>query len=420
MTRHSNTRHQPAQSTSRALKENKGREVIASKSASLARKFKKPMEKTSTSDSDENQATGRQTKRKNNNPRKNEGRVETTTSKQTYQTSHSPSSMSPLIPSINTNTNVMEQNFDLEVIRKCHDDIHVAAMKKAEQEMDAEIAMPINSDTSCGTSMTSIEVSSNGTRASIQREQILSATRQIDHGNVENVEKQTHQPEVPIEAEDPRYRVICVDDIELEVQRKRTISVEDCEIDNELTQSWTRVTNAQEQTEIETVDLSIADEQEKEDENNVVHENVLANSLMPATATAGQEPHQIDENETSLVRWTKIPNNSLRRHKYKKTPRRMYAVEEIKRLQASVNLLIPKLPFQRLVREIMMDQFSDDFHIQGNALAALHEAAEMQLIEFFEDTALLCTHRDRATIALKDVNLACKLQERYALNHRSN
>ena len=51
------------------------------------------------------------------------------------------------------------------------------------------------------------------------------------------------------------------------------------------------------------------------------------------------------------------------------------ALREIRRYQKSTDLLIRKLPFQRLVREIAQD-FKTDLRFQGSAVLALQEAAE--------------------------------------------
>ncbi|ORX68786.1 histone family member (his-72)-like protein [Linderina pennispora] len=54
------------------------------------------------------------------------------------------------------------------------------------------------------------------------------------------------------------------------------------------------------------------------------------------------------------------------------------ALREIRRYQKSTELLIRKLPFQRLVREIAQD-FKTDLRFQSSAIAALQEAAEAYL-----------------------------------------
>ncbi|KAG0445531.1 hypothetical protein HPB47_014226 [Ixodes persulcatus] len=55
--------------------------------------------------------------------------------------------------------------------------------------------------------------------------------------------------------------------------------------------------------------------------------------------------------------------------------------------QKSTELLICKLPFQRLVREIAQD-FKTDLLFQSSAVLALQEANEAYLIGLFEDTNL--------------------------------
>ena len=61
------------------------------------------------------------------------------------------------------------------------------------------------------------------------------------------------------------------------------------------------------------------------------------------------------------------------------------AMREIRRYQKSTDLMIRKLPFQRLVREIAQD-FKNDLRFQSMAILALHEAAEAYLVSLFEDT----------------------------------
>ena len=59
------------------------------------------------------------------------------------------------------------------------------------------------------------------------------------------------------------------------------------------------------------------------------------------------------------------------------------ALREIRRYQKSTELLIRKLPFQRLVREIAQD-FKTDLRFQSTAILALQEAAEAYLVSSCE------------------------------------
>ena len=76
------------------------------------------------------------------------------------------------------------------------------------------------------------------------------------------------------------------------------------------------------------------------------------------------------------------------------------ALREIRRYQKSTDLLIRKLPFQRLVREIAQE-FKTDLRFQGSAVLALQEAAEAYLVGLFEDTNLCAIHAKRVTIMPK-------------------
>ena len=85
------------------------------------------------------------------------------------------------------------------------------------------------------------------------------------------------------------------------------------------------------------------------------------------------------------------------------------ALREIRKYQKSTELLIRKLPFQRLVREIAQD-YKDDLHFQSAAVAALQEAAEAYLVGLFEDTNLCAIHARRVTIMPRDMQLARRLR----------
>jgi histone H3 len=67
------------------------------------------------------------------------------------------------------------------------------------------------------------------------------------------------------------------------------------------------------------------------------------------------------------------------------------ALREIRRYQKSTELLIRKLPFQRLVREIAQD-FKTDLRFQSSAVLALQEASEAYLVGLFEGMSYLSFH----------------------------
>ena len=96
-----------------------------------------------------------------------------------------------------------------------------------------------------------------------------------------------------------------------------------------------------------------------------------------------------------------------------KKPRRYHpgvrALKEIRRYQKSTDLLIRKIPFQRLVREIAQD-FKTDLRFQSSAIMALQEATEAYLVSLFEDSMLCAIHSKRVTVMPKDLQLARRLR----------
>jgi histone H3 len=70
------------------------------------------------------------------------------------------------------------------------------------------------------------------------------------------------------------------------------------------------------------------------------------------------------------------------------------ALKEIRKYQKSTELLIRKLPFQRLVKEIAL-KHNVDLRFQSAAILALQESAEAYLVGLFEDTNLCAIHAKR-------------------------
>ncbi|KAG6886124.1 histone H3.1 [Termitomyces sp. T159_Od127] len=85
------------------------------------------------------------------------------------------------------------------------------------------------------------------------------------------------------------------------------------------------------------------------------------------------------------------------------------ALREIRRYQQSTELLIPKVAFQRLVREVAQD-FRYGLRFQTSAISALQEAAEAYLVDLFQDTNLAAIHARRVTIMPRDIALVRRLR----------
>ena len=85
------------------------------------------------------------------------------------------------------------------------------------------------------------------------------------------------------------------------------------------------------------------------------------------------------------------------------------ALREIRRYQKSTELLLRKLPFQRLVREVA-SEYKADLRFQASAIAALQEATEAYMVSMFEDTNLCAIHGKRVTVMPKDMQLALRIR----------
>ena len=88
----------------------------------------------------------------------------------------------------------------------------------------------------------------------------------------------------------------------------------------------------------------------------------------------------------------------------------MRALKEIRRFQKSTELLIRKLPFARLVKEVMQNFTNKEYRWQASALLALQEAAEAHLVGLMEDSNLCAIHGKRVTIMPKDMQLARRIR----------
>ena len=100
------------------------------------------------------------------------------------------------------------------------------------------------------------------------------------------------------------------------------------------------------------------------------------------------------------------PGNHRGRYRYRPGT---VALREIRKYQKSTELLLRKLPFQRLVREITQD-FKRDCRFQASALLALQEATEAYLVGLFEDANLSAIHAKRVTVMPKDIQLARRIR----------
>ena len=106
-----------------------------------------------------------------------------------------------------------------------------------------------------------------------------------------------------------------------------------------------------------------------------------------------------------------VPKNNTTKNNLNKKSRfrpGSKAIREIKQYQRSTNLLLRKLPFQRVVRSIAK-KYKADVRFQVSALDAIQEAAEAYLLNLFQDAVLCTVHAKRVTLLPKDLQLARRL-----------
>ena len=119
----------------------------------------------------------------------------------------------------------------------------------------------------------------------------------------------------------------------------------------------------------------------------------------------------------------KQPQNTKKKKRYRPGT---VALREIRRYQKSTDLLLLKLPFQRLVREVAEDMIEEirkgkethgqefgiapgQLRFQATAVECLQHAAEAYLVALFDDTQHCAIHAKHVTIMPKDIELARRI-----------
>ena len=85
------------------------------------------------------------------------------------------------------------------------------------------------------------------------------------------------------------------------------------------------------------------------------------------------------------------------------------ALREIKKYQRSTDLLVPRLPFQRVVKEIT-GKINSDLRFSAQGLIALQECTESFMTGLFEDSYMCSIHAKRVTLMPRDVQLARRIR----------
>ena len=85
------------------------------------------------------------------------------------------------------------------------------------------------------------------------------------------------------------------------------------------------------------------------------------------------------------------------------------STQEIRYYQSNTELLIPKVSFQRLVRDVCKE-IGHGVRMEAQALLCLQESTEAFLCGLFEDASLFALHSRRVTVMKRDLQLSRKIR----------
>ena len=122
-------------------------------------------------------------------------------------------------------------------------------------------------------------------------------------------------------------------------------------------------------------------------------------------STGGKAPRKIFDTK-AVRKHAAVTGRVKKPHRYRPGT---VALREIRKYQKSTELVIRKLPFQRLVRELAA-KYLTDIRFQSLAILALQEASEAYIVGLMEDTNLCANHAKRVTIMPKDIQLARRIR----------
>ena len=109
-------------------------------------------------------------------------------------------------------------------------------------------------------------------------------------------------------------------------------------------------------------------------------------------------------------RKTPISSSSSRKNTGSRYRPGQKALKEIRFYQKNTDLLIRRLPFARVVKEVQTFVSPRDYRWQASAMMALQEATEAHLVSLFEDAYLCTIHAKRVTLMPKDIQLARRIR----------
>jgi len=132
-----------------------------------------------------------------------------------------------------------------------------------------------------------------------------------------------------------------------------------------------------------------------------------SSSSSPATPSKKKTPPRITKRDLLPRPYSTTP---MKKRRFRPGTR---ALMEIRRYQKTTDLLLPKLSFARVAREVADRRLrpgKDSYRWQSDALLALQHAAENYLVKLFMEANLCAIHAKRKTLMISDFYLARRLR----------
>jgi len=146
--------------------------------------------------------------------------------------------------------------------------------------------------------------------------------------------------------------------------------------------------------------------QSRKDQENKPKQQTTRANTNPLKKIRSEENEAVEEKKNFLKK-----GHTVSRKSFELRNKPLQRIKEQKNIE---ELCIRKLPFQRLVREIVMNySYEEPFRFTPHALQALHVASEDYLIALFEDSYLCALHAKRVTLMKKDMTLARRIRGDY-------
>lgn len=125
-----------------------------------------------------------------------------------------------------------------------------------------------------------------------------------------------------------------------------------------------------------------------------------------------ESPIHIGNRKKIAMKYNTLNDRSEKAKQKRFHPNRKKWQYEIRKYQKSTDMLIRKLPFARMVKEISHEITPFEFRWSPNAIEALQQASEAFVVGLMEDGLLCAIHAKRVTLMTKDLQLAQRIRGR--------